>query len=99
MVELRADDLADKWEDALTLLGQVVAEQERFDEFEGLAREMGARAWQRIIRLADRAVKKSKRPLACQVFEAALTAGQHLEFLQKKYAQLKSGKWNPNPRA
>ena len=60
--ELRADDLKYQGEEALTLLGQVVAEQQRFDLFEGLAREMGAREWQRVIRLADRAVKKRKNP-------------------------------------
>jgi hypothetical protein len=36
--------------------------------------------------------------LACQVFEAALTPGNHLQFLQKKYDQLKAGRWNPDPR-
>jgi hypothetical protein len=96
--ELKEDDLDYQSEEALTLLGQVVAEQERFDMFEGLAREMGAREWQRVIRLADRAVKKRKRPLACKVFEAALTKGSHLEFLTKKHEQLKSGKWSPDPR-
>ena len=48
------DDLDYQSEEALTFLGQVVAEQERFDEFEDLARQMGSRAWKRIIRLADR---------------------------------------------
>jgi hypothetical protein len=95
--ELRADDLVYQSEHALTLLGQVVAEQERFDQFEGLAREMGAREWERIIRLADRAVKNRKRTLACQVFEAALSSGPHLDFLRKKYEQLQHGKWNPDP--
>ena len=46
----------------MTLLGQVVAEHERFDLFEDLAREMGSREWRRIIRLADRAVKKRNVP-------------------------------------
>jgi hypothetical protein len=96
--ELRADDLEHQSEKALTLLGHVVAEQERFDSFEDLAREMGARAWRRIIRLADQAVKRHKRPLACQVFEAALSKGVHLDFLGKKYEQLKSGAWSPDPR-
>jgi hypothetical protein len=96
--ELRADYLSYQSEKALTVLGQVVAEQERLDQFEGVAREMGAREWQRIIRLADRAVKKRNRPLACQVFEAALTSGPHLDFLRKKYEQLQRGKWNPDPR-
>jgi hypothetical protein len=95
---LRADDLEYQSEEALTLLGQVVAERERFDLFEDLAREMGAREWQRVIRLADRAVKKRKRPLACKVFEATLTRGSHLDFLTKKYEQLKAGRWSPDPR-
>lgn len=55
---LRDDDLDYQSEEALTLLGQVVAEQDRFDEFENLARQMGSREWQRILRLADRAMKK-----------------------------------------
>jgi hypothetical protein len=96
--ELRADDLEYQSEEALTLLGQVVAEQERFDLFEGLAKGMGAREWLRIIRLADRAVKRRKRPLACKVFEAALTKGSHLKFLTEKYEKLKQGHWSPDPR-
>lgn len=96
--ELRDDDLEYQSEEALTILGQVVAEQERFDMFEDLAREMGSREWQRIIRLADRAVKKRKRPLAGKVFEAALTEGTHLEFLREKYEKLKRGHWSPDPR-
>ena len=96
--ELKEDDLEYQSEEALTLLGRVVAEQERFDMFEGLAREMGSRGWQRVIRLADRAVKKRKRPLACKVFEAALTEGSHLDFLTRKYEQLKRGHWSPDPR-
>ncbi len=96
--ELRADELAYQSEEALTLLGKVVAEQERFDLFEGLAREMGSREWQRIIRLADRAMKKRKKPLALKVFEAALTRGSHLKFLAEKYEKLKQGHWSPDPR-
>ena len=89
--ELRADDLEYQSEEALTILGQVVAEQERFDLFEGLAREMGSREWQRVIRLADRAVKKRKRPLACKVFEAALTEGSHLDFLDQEVRATQGG--------
>jgi hypothetical protein len=96
--ELKEDDLEYQSEEALTLLGRVVAEQERFDLFEGLAKEMGAREWKRVIRLADLAVKKRKRPLARQVFEAALTEGSHLDFLTEKYEQLKRGHWSPDPR-
>ena len=79
-------------------MGQVIVEQDRLDEFECLAREMGSRHWERIIKLVDRAMKKRKRELACQVFEAALTTGAHLEFLKKKYDQLKTGRWDPDPR-
>ena len=96
--ELRADDLDYQSEEALTLLGQVVAEQERFEQFTELARQMGSREWRRIVRLADRAVKKRKRALAVEVFEAALTPGCHVDFLNKKYQQLKLGKWDPVPR-
>ena len=95
---LRDDDLDYESEQALTLLGQVVAEQDRFDEFEDLARQMGSREWQRIIRLADRAVKKRKKPLAMKVFEAAMTEGTHLDFLKEKYEKLKRGHWSPDPR-
>ena len=80
-------------------MGQVVAEQERFDEFEDLARQMGSREWQRIIRLVDRAMKKRKKPLAIKVFEAAMTKGNHLDFLTEKYEKLKRGHWSPDPRA
>jgi len=96
--ELSAELLSYQSEKALTLLGQVIVEQDRLDEFECLAREMGSRHWERIIKLADRAMKKRKRELACQVFEAALTPGDHREFLKKKYDQLKTGRWDPDPR-
>jgi hypothetical protein len=96
--ELQDDDLDYQAEEALTLLGQVVAEQHRFDRFEALARHMGTRHWKRIIVLADQAVKQRKRPLAVAVFEAALSPGVHEGFLRQKYEQLKKGKWSPDPR-
>jgi hypothetical protein len=96
--ELQEDDLDYQYEEALALLGQVVAEQHRFDRFEELARQMGTRHWKRIIVLADRAVKQRKRKLAIAVFEAALSPGMHEGFLRKKYEQLKKGKWSPDPR-
>ena len=95
---LQADDLDYQYEEALTLLGQIVAEQQRFEQFETLARDMGTRQWKRIIVLADRAVKQRKRPLAVAVFEAALSPGMHEGFLRQKYEQLKKGKWSPDPR-
>ena len=96
--ELSAELLSYQSDKALTLLGQIVGEKERFDQFESLAREMGSRAWERIVKLADHAMKKRNRELACKVFEAALTEGDHTRFLQKKYDQLKMGQWNPDPR-
>jgi hypothetical protein len=98
MKELKDDDLDYQYEEALTLLGQVAAEQNRFERFEELARHMGTRHWRRIVVLADRAVKKRKRQLAVAVFEAALSPGMHEGFLRKKYEQLRRGKWNPDPR-
>lgn len=98
VIALREDYLENQSEKALTLLGRVVTEQERFDDFEDLARQMGARARGRIIRMVDRAIKKGKRELAIKVFEAALTKGDHLEFLTKKYETLKQGQWSPDPK-
>jgi hypothetical protein len=98
MQALQADDLDYQYEEALTLLGQIAAEQQRFERFEALARDMGTRQWKRIIVLADRAVKQRKRPLAVAVFEAALSPGMHEGFLRQKYEQLKKGKWSPDPR-
>jgi hypothetical protein len=98
VIALLEDDLDYQSEEALALLGRVVAEQERFDEFEDLARQMGSRAWQRIIRLADVAMKRRRKPLAMKVFEAALTEGDHLKFLTEKYEKLKQGHWSPDPR-
>jgi hypothetical protein len=96
--DLKEDDLEYQSEEALTLLGQVIAEQERFDEFEDVARQMGSRAWRRIVRLVDQAVKRGKKPLAIKVFEAALTKGDHLDLLKAKYEKLKRGHWSPDPR-
>lgn len=96
--ELMALDLDYQAEEALTLIGQVVAEQQRLELFENLAREMAAEAWHRIILLADVAVKAGKTTLAKAVFEAALTHGPHLEFLRCKYDQLLADDWNPDPR-
>jgi hypothetical protein len=92
------EDLEYESEKALTLLGRVVAEQERFEEFEDLARQMGSREWRRIVRLVDWAMKRRKKPLAIKVFEAALTKGNHLNFLKKEYEKLKRGHWSPDLR-
>lgn len=96
---LMAWDLDYQTEEALTLIAQVAAEQKRFDSFEALAGEMGSREWQRIIRLADEAVKARKRDLADRVFQAALASkdGTHFDYLTKKHTQLLHGKWSLDP--
>lgn len=95
--ELMAIDLDYQAEEALTLIGHVVAEQRRFELFEDLAREMAAEAWHPIVLMADVAEKEGKTDLAKAVFEAALTHGPHLDFLRHKYEQLLAGDWNPDP--
>jgi hypothetical protein len=96
--ELRADDLEYQAERALTLIGQLAAEQQRFEDFEPLAREMGSRAWERIIHLADSAVKSGNNALAAHTLKTALVPGPHLDLLQRKHKQLLAGRWNPDPR-
>ena len=98
MQALQAEDLDYQYEEALTLLAQVVAAQHRFERFEAFARDMGTRQWQRMVVLADRAVKQRKRPLALAVCEAALSPGMHEGCLRQKYEQRKKGKWSPAPR-
>ncbi len=94
-----SDELLDhQAEEASTILCQVVVERNQIDQFENLAREMGSRHWRRIVQLVDHAVQKRKHELACRIFEAALTPGPHAEFLRKKYEQLKTGRWDPDPR-
>lgn len=95
--KLRAEDLDYQAEKALTLLGQIVWEQSRFERFEELAREMGAREWERILRLADAAMKRRKRELALHVFECALLQpGLHRDMLIEYYELLKKeGRWEP----
>jgi len=97
---LTALDLDCQAAKALTLIGQIAAEQKWFELFEPLATEMGTRAWQRIIRLADAAVKARKRDLADRIFRAALADqhGDHARFLAQKHTQLRQGKWSPDPR-
>jgi hypothetical protein len=94
---LSEDILDDRMERTLNLLGQVVAELERFDTFEDVARQMGAEHADRIVRLVDRAMKRRKRSLACKVFEAALAGGVgwSASDLEKEYEKLKRGDWTP----
>jgi hypothetical protein len=98
---LLEDELEDKRQEALTLLGQVIAEQERFDEFEDVARQMGTWHSNRIVRLVDVAMKRRKKRLAIKVLGAALMQGEYWgspKFLKEKYEKLKQGHWSPDPR-
>ena len=79
-------------------MGQVVAEQERFDEFEDLAPADGIKGMEADHPPRGPGNERRKKQLAIKVFEAALTKGDHLDFLMKKYEQLKQDKWNPDPR-
>ena len=44
------------------------------------------------------AMKRRKKPVAIKVFEAAMTKGDHLNFLKERYEKLKRGQWSPDPR-
>ena len=98
IASLREDDLDYQSEEALTFLGQVVAEQERFDEFEDLAKQMGSRAWRRIIRLADIAMKRQKKPLAIKVFEAALKQGGSPGLPHEEVRETQARSLEPRPK-
>jgi hypothetical protein len=93
--ELLREDLDYQAEKALTLLGQVAEETRRFEMFEPLAAEMGSTHWERVLRLADCAVRARKRDLALKVLEASLKPGCHFELLEKHYRQLQRGLWQP----
>jgi len=97
--ELRGEDLDYQAENALTLLGQIVAEKARFDLYEALASEMGTRHWDRTLRMADAAERRGKRDVALRVLEKALAhPGLHHDTIQTHYEQLKRGKWEPKLR-
>ncbi|HSW01077.1 MAG TPA: hypothetical protein VLI39_12950, partial [Sedimentisphaerales bacterium] len=85
---LEAEDLDYQAQEALTLLGQVVCEQRRYELFITLAREMKSDHWRRILLLADTAMRVRKRDLAMLVFEAALQPGFHYDLLRRHYEQL-----------
>jgi len=56
----------------------------RFDEFVGLATEMGSSAWKPIVTMAEAAWKARKKDLALAVFGAANQPGWHQEYLRKE---------------
>ncbi|MFO7684280.1 MAG: hypothetical protein R6X34_29975 [Chloroflexota bacterium] len=89
--ELAALQLEYQSEKALTLWGLLAAEQAWYSQFVELAQEMGARAWQRIVRMAEKAEQAGQVDLATAVYETALLApGVHHNYLQKKYQELQA---------
>lgn len=78
-------------ENALTMLGMLYAKNYLFDKFLTIAKEMGARAWQRILVLSEAAEQKKEDEIALGVFDAAIEgSGSHTEYLRKEYAKLKT---------
>ncbi len=65
-------------------------QQQMFDKFVPVAKEMGTRAWERITTMSEMAEKHGRYDLALAVYEACLGPGSHDKFLRKKYKELKS---------
>lgn len=87
------DELEDRRQEPLTLLGQIVAIRDRFVEFEDVARLMGSWDIARVVSVADQAMKRRKRSLECKVFEAAPADGGEWAGgdLKAEYEKLKRG--------
>jgi hypothetical protein len=78
-------------ENALTMLGSLYAKSCLFNKFIPIAKEMGTRAWKRILVLSEAAEKKEEYEIALSVFDVAIKeSGNHTEYLQKEYAKLKA---------
>ncbi len=78
-------------EEALTMLGSLYAKNYLFDKFIPIAKEMGTRAWKRILVLSEAAETKKEYEIALGVFDVALKeSGGHTEYLRKEYSKLKA---------
>jgi len=86
--ELRELEVEYQTEKALTMLGMLCTQQQLFDRFLDLAKEMGTRHWQRITTMSEMAEKHKRYELALAVYEACLGPGMHETFLRAKYAEL-----------
>ena len=71
-------------------MGMLYTQQQMFDKFVPVAKEMGTRAWERITTMSERAEKHGRYDLVLAVYEACLGPGVHDKFLRKKYNELKS---------
>lgn len=88
---LRKHHLTYQSEDALTMLGYLYAKNYLFNKFIPIAKEMGARAWKRILVLSEAAEKKKKYEIALGVYEVAIAeSGDHADYLHKEFTQLKA---------
>ncbi|ETR71569.1 MAG: hypothetical protein OMM_08032 [Candidatus Magnetoglobus multicellularis str. Araruama] len=89
--KLRKHHLTYQSEDALTMLGYLYAKNYLFNKFIPIAKEMGARAWKRILVLSEAAEKKKKYEIALGVYEVAIAeSGDYADSLHKKFTQLKA---------
>jgi hypothetical protein len=87
--ELGELELTYQSEEALTMLGLLYARQKMFDRYLEIARQMGTREWQRIMRLSEAAEQSGQNNLALAVYEASLSPGRHAKHLREKYEKLK----------
>jgi hypothetical protein len=53
----------------------------RFDQYLGLAAEVGSSAWKPIVSMAEKAQKAGKRDLALAIFRVADVPGGHRDYL------------------
>ena len=78
-------------ENALTMLGSLYAKSRLFNKFVPIAKEMGARKWERILILSEAAEIKEEYEIALSVFDVAIKeSGSHAEYLRKEYTKLKT---------
>jgi hypothetical protein len=82
--ELTRYDFAYQLDRILCLRATFLVAYRRFDDFVGLAAEMGSRAWKPIVSMAEAAWKARKKELALAVFGAANQPGWHQEHLQRE---------------
>jgi hypothetical protein len=75
-------------EQALGLLARLFIQQKLSEKFVSLAREMGSRAWEPILTMAEAAWKAGKHKVAVAVFSAADQPGFHQEYLREECVKM-----------
>ena len=99
MQELQDDDLDYQAEEALTLLGQIVAEQHRFDRFEELARHMGTRHWKRIHCARRSGRQAAQTPAGCRGLRSGAQSWYARRVLTAEIRAVEKGKMESGPKA